>query len=57
MRNIKAVEEKLERICHACNGTTTDNKGEVCIPCRGEGVLTEKDNKRLALLWQAANSR
>ena len=56
MRNIEALEKKVqEKVCHFCNGTTTDKHGSTCVPCRGEGVLTEKDNRRLALLWQAAH--
>jgi len=44
---------KKEKVCHHCNGTTKDREGDVCLPCRGEGILAPKDNRRLALYWQA----
>ena len=49
------VQQKVkDRLCHDCKGTQKDHKGNVCVPCRGEGVLTHKDNRRLALYWQAS---
>ena len=48
------MEKPKETLCHSCKGTREDNKGQVCLTCRGEGVLTPKDNHRLALLWQSS---
>lgn len=51
---MKSVSPTKDRLCDKCKGTRHDNKGEICIPCRGEGVLTHKDNRRLAMQWQAS---
>jgi DnaJ-class molecular chaperone len=51
---MKEATQTKDRICPTCKGTKNDNHGQTCIPCRGEGVLTHKDNKRLAMHWQAS---